>query len=221
MKKRPFARNLLGVLAWAPLAMPVLAQSQKDAPLPATNPGPSQAELTEVATPDENHQLLASLSGTWAFVGRHTLPGPAKRTFEFRGTVVRTALLNGRYFRTETTGAPLKMAWSAGELVPYSDVTLEGYDKVKKKFVTASFSNELDTGIITTEGTYDPATRTITYAGETVSHIHRDMPLGTKFTFQDTVRITDHDHFVFTRHEFVAGQEVITTELTYTRTKNQ
>jgi len=34
------------------------------------------------------------------------------------------------------------MAWSDGELVPYSEEMIEGYDNVKRKFVTVSLNNE-------------------------------------------------------------------------------
>jgi len=103
----PFAVKLLGALVFVPVTT-VLAQSPKDSPAPVASPGPSKTELTEVAKTGENHKLLAGMTGTRAFVGKHTFPGPAKRTFEFKGTVVKKALLNGRYFMTETTGAPQK-----------------------------------------------------------------------------------------------------------------
>ncbi|WP_198172689.1 DUF1579 family protein [Hymenobacter ginkgonis] len=217
MEKLAFTIRLLGVLGCLAGTLPAVAQNQKaSAPSGAPTP-PDKAMLVELSKLNENHKLLASLAGNWSFVGKHTFPGPAKKTVEFNGNVVKKELWGGRYLETETTGIPRKMLWSEGP-VTYVDRTIEGYDNVKKKFVTTSYNNELDTGFITTEGTYDSATKTFTYDGATTSHIHYDVPVGTTIKLHDIVRIIDNNHYVFERHETVDGREIILTELTYTRT---
>jgi hypothetical protein len=218
MKAGTLAINLIGAFVATIIALPSAAQVQKDALATTTGTLPTKDELAQLSKTNENHQLLASLVGTWSFVGKHIFPGATGtgKTFEFKGTIVRTPLWNGRYFITETTGEKLKMAWST-ELVPYHEETIDGYDNVKKKFVTASMHNEMDTGIITLDGTYDSTTKTITYDGETTSHIHKDVPVGTKFKFHDVVKFIDNNHFVFERHEIIDGRDTGGTVLTYTR----
>lgn len=171
-----------------------------------------------VARTGEHHKRLAALVGTWSFKGRHVFPGGAKPV-EFEGTLVRRAILDGRYFVAETTGGEFPMPWSDGKPVAYRDVTIEGYDNVRHKYVDAVMHNEADTGIVTLEGDFDPATSTITYEGDTASHVHSDTAPGTTFHFRDALELVDADHYTFVRRETVAGREVITTELVYTRKK--
>ena len=67
---------------------------------------------------------------------------------------------------------------------------LEGYDNVKKKFVSTWIDN-MGTGIMIAEGTYDPATKTFTYNSE------MEMIPGMKTKVRETVKVTDKDHHTF------------------------
>src|SRR5262249_38958176 len=119
-------------------------------------------EAVDLTKAGENHKLLAQLVGTWTFRGEHFAPD-----VQFRGRLVRKPIWEGRYFLAETTGEKLVMPWSNGREVVYEDLTMEGYDNAKKKFVSAMIDNHFDTGILQFEGSYDPATRTISYSNET------------------------------------------------------
>ena|SRR5215470_8457268 len=198
-------------------AMPPFAQSQDDSLKKAS----MMKQYIEMSKTNENHKLLAGLNGEWAFVGHHISPDTTKKPFEFKGTITRKALWEGRYFITETTSdGKLKMPWSEGRLVEYHDMYIEGYDNVKKKFFISHISNESNTGIIAMEGNYNPATKTITYDGESVSHFHRDIAPGTLIHFHVLVKLVDSDHFIFEQHESINGKEIIKTELKYERVKS-
>lgn len=184
-----------------------------------TDDDPARKQYAVLSSTNENHKLLAALNGEWAFTGRHTSPGPSGRTIEFKGTAIRRPLWEDRYFIMETTGEKTKMPWSQGKLVTYHDMYLEGYDNVKKKFFSTSIGNESITGMVTMEGTYDPALKILTYEGESISHFHTDTPPGTKFQFRVLIRIIDNDHFILEQHESIDSKEIVMTELKYTRVK--
>jgi acetyl esterase/lipase len=115
----------------------------------------------ELSRTGENHKLLAKLAGTWAYTGKHfpAHAAPSAKIPEFKGTLVRSEIWEGRYFISETTGEKLSMPWADGREVVYKDMMMEGYDNGKMKFVRAIIDNHFDTGILLFEGTYDPATQ--------------------------------------------------------------
>jgi hypothetical protein len=172
---------------------------------------------TELASVNENHKLLSSLVGSWSFTGRHYSPDPNMKQITFKGSVEIKELWGGRYFITETTGEDIPMPWSNGKLVTVKDMSIDGYDNTKEKFVKAVIDNEFETGIIMMEGSYDAATRTITYKVETASHQHEDMEPGTEMEFHYLVKFVDKAHFVIENEQFIAGKKINTTELKYTR----
>ncbi|HUD81927.1 MAG TPA: DUF1579 family protein, partial [Candidatus Saccharimonadales bacterium] len=63
------------------------------------------------------------------------------------------------------------------------------------------------------EGTYDPATKTMTYLGE-----EEPMP-GMKFNVRQLVTYTDKDHHVLEFHEVHGGADVKVMEIAYTRSQ--
>jgi hypothetical protein len=86
----------------------------------------------------------------------------------------------------------------------------EGYDNAKKKFVSSWIDN-MTTGIMLSEGTYDPSTKTFTF------HATHDVAPGVQTKIRETVKITDKDHHVMEWFEQRGGQEVKTMEIAYTR----
>jgi hypothetical protein len=187
---------LTGLLAmlWLP---PVKAVRQTNS---------ARDEATEITKTGENHKLLEQLVGHWTFRGKHFAAN-----LEFGGRMVRRPIWEGRYFQAETTGGKLVMPWSNGREVAYQDITIEGYDNVKKKFVNAMVDNHFDTGILLFEGSYDPATRIISLANET------EDSAGVKKKTWKLIRFVDENHYVEERYIEEKGSKVKLTELNYTR----
>ncbi len=71
----------------------------------------------------------------------------------------------------------------------------------------------MGTGIMTSEGDYDPATKTFTYTGE-----YEAIP-GMKQKIREVIKIVDKDHHIFEWYEDRGGQEAKTMEIAYTRKK--
>jgi hypothetical protein len=89
---------------------------------------------------------------------------------------------------------------------------LEGYDNAKKKFVGTWIDN-MGTGIMTSEGDYDPASKTFTFNGE-----FEAMP-GMKQKIREVLKMTDKDHTTMEWYEDRGGQEMKTMQIDYTRAK--
>ena len=176
----------------APVAISVIASiasAQTPAPQPSAPPtsvtspavsapatttaSPNEAEMMkqmmELAKLNDNHKVLADLAGSWST--SVTMMEPGKEPIVSKGSVTYKSIMNGRYV--------------VGE-----GMSTDGYDNVKQKFVS-SWVDNMGTGILTFEGTYDPATKTVSYTGEV------EMPPGMKTPVRSVVKMTDKNHHTF------------------------
>jgi hypothetical protein len=216
---------LTAVLAAALITVPSFGQTPSGAqPTPAvTSPTaaggqPSQAEMMkqmmELAKLNENHKLLADLAGTWTYTVKFWMnPDPNAKPEESRGTAVRKSMMDGRYSVMDVSGK-MQMPGPDGKKkeMTFKGMGIDAYDNVKKKFVSSWIDN-MGTGIMMSEGTYDPATKTLTYNAE------GEFIPGMKQKIREVVKITDKDHHTFEWYEDRGGQEAKTMEISYTRKK--
>jgi hypothetical protein len=179
---------------------------------------PGEAEMMkmmmELSKLNENHKLLASLDGTWNFVTKFWMNGdPTSKPQESKGVATRKSLMGGRYFQMDVKGK-MQMPGPDGKMMDmdFMGMALEGYDNAKQKF-TATWVDNMGTGIMMTEGTYDAATKTFTNTGE--FQISPTM----KQKIRETLKLTDKDHMLFEWYEDRGGKEVKTMVIDYTRTK--
>ena len=171
-------------------------------------------QMMEMAKLNENHKLLASLDGTWSFVTKMWMDGDtSKKPEESKGTAVRKSIMDGRYVVMNVTGN-MEMPGPDGKMkkMTFKGQGTEGYDNVKKKFV-GTWVDNMGTGIMTSEGDYDPATKTFTYTGET------EMVPGMTQKIREVVKLDDKDHMTFEWYEDRGGKEAKTMEIDYTRKK--
>lgn len=181
-----------------------------------TSAQPTDAEMMkqmmEMAKLNENHKLIASTAGTWTYnVTMWMAPGapPTKST----GTAVRKAMMDGRYFSLEVAGK-MTMPGADGKMkdMQFKGMGIEGYDNVKKKFI-GSWIDNMGTGIMMSEGTYDPATKTFTYTSD------EEMMPGMKTKIRELVKIIDPNHHTMEWYEDRGTGEAKTMEINYTRKK--
>jgi Protein of unknown function (DUF1579). len=189
---------------------------------PSGSPGtvmsgqPNEAEMmkqmVELSKLNENHKLLADLNGSWNYTVTMWM-APNAPPMKSTGTAVRKSTMGGRYIMMDVTGK-MKMPGPDGKLKDFTfqGHGMEGYDNVKKKFV-GSWIDNMGTGIVLSEGDYDPATKTFTYTSDM-----EPVP-GMKTRVRETLKVTDKDHMVFEWYENRGGQEVKTMEIDYTRKK--
>jgi hypothetical protein len=227
MKTSLFLTTLFAAL----ITIPSFAQDQTSAP--ATSPAsaarpasaapaagqPNEAEMMkqmmELSKLNENHKLLASLAGNWTYNIKFWMnPDPNAKPQESKGNATTKPVMGGRYFVMDVSGK-MQMPGPDGKMkdVEFKGMGIDGYDNVKKKFVSSWIDN-MGTGIEFSEGTYDPATKTFTYASE------MEAVPGMKTKVREVLKIADNDHHTFEWYEDRGkGQEAKTMEISYTRKK--
>ena len=187
---------------------------------PATaQPNPADMEkmmqqMMELSKLNENHKLLASLDGTWDCNVKMWMDGDtSKKPDVSKSTAVRKSIMDGRYVIMDVTGK-MEMPGPDGKKkeMTFKGQGTEGYDNVKKKFV-GTWMDNMGTGIMMSEGDYDPATKAFTYTGEI------EMMPGMKQKIREVVKITDKDHMDFEWYEDRGGKEMKTMEINYTKKK--
>ena len=176
------------------------------------NPQEMMKQMMELAKLNENHKLLADLDGNWTYTIKFWMnPDPNAKPEESKGTAVRKSIMNGRFSTLDVTGK-MEMPGPDGKKKEMTFVGhgIDGYDNVKKKFV-GSWIDNMGTGIMFSEGTYDPATKTFTYNSE-----YEGIP-GMKTQIREVIKVTDNNHHTLEWYENRGGQDVKTMEINYTR----
>jgi len=215
-----FSKYLLSataVLLSAVVTLPSIAQDNKDAKdsgRKATEKKPAEGDMMammmEMAKPGENHNRMQEMAGTWTYAVKWWMSPDAPPT-ESSGTAVVRSVMDGRYLVGDHT-SKMQIPGPDGKMtdMEFKGMSLEGYDNVKKKFV-ASWIDNMGTGIMNSEGTYDAMAKTLTYYAE-----YEPMP-GMKTKMRQVVKIADKDHHTMEFFEDRGGKEVKTMEIAYSR----
>jgi len=111
--------------------------------------------MMDYATVGDMQKMLAASNGTWKgdmnmweYEGAAPMKSPV--------TEVNTMIMGGRYQSSKNTGNMMGM--------PFEGQGITGYDNAKKKFVSTWIDN-FGTGIMSMEGTWDAATKSMTMTG--------------------------------------------------------
>ena len=170
------------------------------------------AQMMEFSKVNENHKLLGELAGTWNYTVKFWM-APGAPPQESKGTAVRKPMWDGRFYTLDVSGK-MEMPGADGKMrsMDFKGHAMEGYDNVKKKFV-GTWMDNMGTGFMTSEGTYDAATKTFTHNAE-----YEETP-GAKKQMREVLKVIDKDHHTFEMYENQGGQEAKTMEIKYTRAK--
>lgn len=216
--------RLVQILATVFIVAPCLAQdtaSSPAAPLspPSTGGQPSagemqqmMAQMMELGKPGENHKQLAQLAGDWTYTVKMWMDPTAPPT-ESKGTSTRKAIMDGRFFIADAKGS-FQMPGANGKMQDFNftGMSIEGYDNVKKKFVSTWIDN-MGTMIMVSEGTYDPTSKAFTYTANC------EMMPGMPVKIREVIKVVDKDHHTFEWYEDRGAGEAKTMEISYTRKK--
>ena len=164
----------------------------------------SQDAWMSFMQPGEMHQLLAKQVGEWN-VELKMWMDPSAPPEVSSGTVECEMILGGRYLKTTEKGTAMGM--------PMEGMGIDGYDNVKKKFVSIWIDN-FGTGIATMEGDYDPETKTLTSTGTMT-----DPASGADSEFKMVVTYVDDDTTLSEMFTIMGDQEVKMMEMKSTRIK--
>jgi hypothetical protein len=218
---------LITILFAALIATPSFAQAPATSPAAAStlsatqptsatgqppNPQEMMKQMMEMSKLNENHKLLADMNGNWNYTIKFWMnPDPSAPPQQSKGTATRKSVMGGRYVVMDVSGK-MQMPGEDGKMkdMQFKGMGVEGYDNVKQKFV-GSWIDNMGTGIQFSDGTYDPATKTLTYTSEI------EMMPGMKTPVREVLKIADKDHMMLEWYETHGGQEKKTMEIAYTR----
>ncbi len=153
-------------------------------------------------TPGNEHKMLAASTGTWnEEITMWMAPGapPEKNT----STAENKMIMNGLYQHSTHTG-------SFGGM-PFEGIGITGYDNAKKLFVSTWIDN-MGSGIMYMEGTWDAATKTVNMKGK-----QTDPMTGKSIDVRETLKIVDDKTHVLEMFETREGKERKTMEIKMTK----
>jgi hypothetical protein len=157
---------------------------------------------TKLATPGEPHKLFATLAGSWTLKTKEWME-PGKPAVESTGSAEMKMLLDGRFLYQELNGSMMGK--------PFSGIGIDGYDNLRKKYVTAWLDN-MGTGIFLMEGTASADGKTITLKGK------HEEPDGGYMTHRAVWKIVDSNNQTFEMYgAHHGGKEMKMLEIVYTR----
>ena len=161
------------------------------------------AQWEAYASPNDNHHVLNPLVGTWSHVVKWwMMPGSQPETS--KGTTETKWMMGGRYLRHAAKGT------SMGQ--PFEGMGFMGFDNGRQTYQTIWMDN-MGTGIMLGEGTYDPGKKTLTDHGRFTD------PMVGQRSYRGVVTFIDDDRYSYEMH--VAdenGKEFRMLEIVYTRT---
>lgn len=197
----PF-RSIAGASA---LALALCATSCNSTPTPQMSEAEMTAKWTEFATPSQGHKALTPKVGRWDLkIKQYMAAGAAPQ--ESTGHSEMKWAMDGRYVEDNTESKS-----------PYGQFTghgVLGYDNLKHKYVGTWYDN-MGTGITSMEGTYDPSTKTFSYACTMP-----DFANGKYAASRSTERMIDNDHWTMQMWgPGLDGKEYLCMEIEYTRAK--
>lgn len=133
------------------------AAPKEETPAPPAMDSAAQVKAyMDYCTPGEMHKWMASMNGKWAAEGKMWMD-ENKPPAETKGTVENRMVLNGLYQESVHKGEMMGM--------PFEGHGTLGYDNMKKMFVSTWVDN-MGSGIMLMEGTYDDASKTLTLTGK-------------------------------------------------------
>lgn len=183
------------------------AQQVAEAPNPMASMTPEEmmAKVEEAATPGAQHEMLAPLVGKWKTEGKFWMAPDQEPTVE-KGTAKSEWVLGKRFVKEEFKGT-----WNKK---PFQGTGMLGFDNVKDSFVS-TWSDSLGTGIMTSEGNFDPMKKEIVMTASFSCPITGGVRESKMIT-----RILSKDKHVLEMFDVAPdGKEMKTMEITYTRKK--
>ena len=106
--------------------------------------------------PGKEHELLKKLAGNWRVeTSFQMMPGIPE--MKSNGTDKSEMILADRYLKSDFSGDMMGH--------PFKGIAMMGYDTMKKKYVSL-WIDEMTTGFMTSEGTFDSSGKVLTFTGE-------------------------------------------------------
>ena len=159
---------------------------------------------TDYMTPGDVHKMIAKWDGKWKEdVTMWMQPGapPTKST----ATCVNKMVLGGRYQQSQHTGTMMGK--------PFEGMGTLAYDNARKMLISTWVDN-MGTGIMYMEGTWDPASKSATFKGKSP-----DPTTGKEMDIKQVFTAVDDNTQKLEMFMTQEGQEFKTMEIMLTRAK--
>ncbi len=165
----------------------------------------TMAKMKEFSTPGEGHRVLDPLVGQWQYAMKWWMTADATPQ-ESTGSSQAKWILDGHFLQEDVTGM------SMGQ--PFTGMGVTGYDNLKKKYDSIWLDN-MGTGMMISDGSYDAANKTLTFKGTFSCPIEN----GPR-TSRGVLKITGDDSHTYEMYMTDKdGKEFKAMEITYTRMK--
>lgn len=112
--------------------------------------------MMETGTPGPEQAMLAKSDGNWKAVTTMWM-APDAPPMVSNGAVSNKMIMGGRYQHMSFKGNMMGQS--------FEGTSITGYDKARKVW-TSSWIDNMSTGIMNMDGTWDDATKTVTYTGK-------------------------------------------------------
>jgi len=155
----------------------------------------------DYSTPGEMQKWLAAQDGKWK--GEMTSFEEGKEGAKEEMTQENKMIMGSRYQESTVKGKMMGMDFEGRSLM--------GYDNAKKKFV-CSWIDNMGTGIMMTEGTYNQANKTLDMKG-----LMTDPTSGKNTSVRQVYHIIDEKNQTMEMYCVVAGKEIMTMEIKLTK----
>ena len=180
------------------LSSALYAQDQQMTPEQAA----AQKAWEDYMTPGDMHKILAQTAGEWnSSISVWMSPDAPPMTTD--GTSKFEMILGGRYMKETHTGNFMGM--------PYEGMGLTAYDNDKKTFY-ATYIDNMGTGVMNGEGTYNPETKTLEIKGKFYEPTQKK-----DVSFRSELKFVDANKLVYDMYSTMDGKEVKSMEAVYTK----
>ena len=159
----------------------------------------------DYATPGDMHQMLAKSDGTW--IGETTMwMENGGQPMTSKSEAINKMMFDGRYQISNHKGNFMGM--------PFEGMSITAYDNAKKKFVSTWIDN-MGTGIMQTEGVWNPSKKAIEFNGKMTDPTRpgKDCDVREVYTFTDDT----HQTMEMYGPDSKTGKEFKTMEIKFTK----
>jgi hypothetical protein len=179
---------------------------KKDPP-PAT-PMPDSAtankNMMDYATPGDIHKMMAKWDGAWEGEVKFWMD-PTAPPMVMKVNTVNKMILNGLYQQGTNTGMMDKM--------PFNGISTLGYDNHRKVF-TNTWIDNMSSGIMVMEGTWDEAAKAINFKGKMTDPMTKQ-----QVDIREVMKMVDDNTQVMEQYITHNGQENKSMEINFKRKK--
>lgn len=206
MKKVMFKLLAMGILLLTSSGVIFAADEammNKEAPMSPEQQAMME-RMKEYSTPNQNHDVLKSLAGTWKTKVEFWMD-PQGQPEVSEGTSEAQMILDDHFLEQIYSGTVMGK--------PFEGRGIYGYDNIRKEYTGIWFDN-MATGIMISAGQYDAATKTMKDEGNMSCPITNE----THRWYRSVTTIADDDHYTYeTFMKDKDGKEFRSMLISYTR----